>query len=178
MLDKSKLKINGVYKFVNTNIPEKGFRECVIPSNDKFPQNHMFLSTLNSGDALFHFDTNMNDVYPTWDRVHSDNIEFHEYLGQYDWGTQEVTPPTITAEKEEICSYLISSFTSEVLDIYETGIFRAKVTKRNEEQWVHFDSKGCFDDGVYGYTKDEFLTIMPMLREIEEKFLKNEEDCD
>lgn len=175
MLNKSELKINGAYEFENINLTEKGVRVCVIPPKEIFPIGHPFLDKLNDGDALFHLNTSINEVYPTWDRVTSDNIQFHKYLGQYNWETGNIEN-TIPESDNKICSYLINSHISEVLDVYEHGIFRAKVTTRNNDQWVHFDAKGIFDNDIYGYTKNEFLDLMPILREIEKRFLENEDD--
>lgn len=131
----------------------------------------------------------LKNEYPDWMPIKKDGscyvpeYNFVEYLGEWDFDKckfiEDFNPYKEVGDIDDIKDedFLVESKTVEVVDVYEHGIFRAKVATRNNsdsETWVHFGSRNEFDDEIYGYTKNEFLSLMLILRQIENKFLEED----
>lgn len=165
--------INGVYEFEyndkNSNPYVPGAKYCVVPKDHTHLCERHRVRDIEPGNFVLFIDECLFNKYPKWEYTDDEALKLGKLVGMYDWENKQII---FNNEK----TFLVSSETSETTDTYESGIFCAKVTTRNNGQWVHFDCIGAFDDGVYGYTKDEFLALMPILREIETKLLNEEID--
>lgn len=138
---------------------QKNMKNFVAHSRETIERQH-------PGYCIYLSDGNIDDEDVGEEIMNS--FEFVEYLGEWDWKKMELIPECVKFNKKTLAT--------ESADYFSDGIFRAKVTKRNCDIWVNFDSKGSFYDSVYGYTKNEFLELMPLLKHIELELIKENDN--